>query len=80
MEIKVVGPGCANCKKLLGLVQDAVKELDTRADVVYVTDMAEIMQTGIMRTPGLIVNGKVKLMGRVPSAKEVKQIISDEIG
>jgi small redox-active disulfide protein 2 len=78
MEIKVVGPGCANCKKLLAIVRDAVKESEVQAEVVYVTDMQEIMQTGIMRTPGLIINGKVKSMGRVPGIKEVKQLISDE--
>lgn len=78
MEIKVVGPGCSNCKKLLGIVQEAVKESSVQADVVYVTDLQEIMKTGIMRTPGLIINGKVKSMGRVPNIKEVKQLISDE--
>jgi small redox-active disulfide protein 2 len=79
MEIKVLGPGCANCKKLMSVVQDAVKELNIDANIMYVTDLSEIMQAGIMRTPGLQVNGKVKVMGRVPNIKEVKQIISDEI-
>lgn len=79
MQIKVLGPGCANCKKLLSVVQDAIKDLNIDADIVYVTDLSEIMQAGIMRTPGLQINGKVKIMGRVPNVKEVKQIISDEI-
>lgn len=78
MEIKVVGSGCANCKKLLSLTQEAVKELTVQAEVIYVTDLQEIMKTGIMRTPGLIINGKVKVMGRVPSIKEIKQLILDE--
>lgn len=78
MEIKVVGSGCANCKKLLALTQEAVKELSAQADVIYVTDLQDIMKTGIMRTPGLIINGKVKVMGRVPSSKEIKQLIQDE--
>ncbi len=79
MEIKVLGAGCASCKKLHEMVQDAVKELNADADILYITDMAEIMQTGIMSTPGLMINGKVKSMGRVPKLKEIKQMISDEL-
>jgi small redox-active disulfide protein 2 len=70
MEIKVVGGGCANCKKLLAHTEEAVKELGVKAEIRYVTDMEEIMKTGIMRTPGLMVN-------RVPGVKEIKQIIED---
>jgi small redox-active disulfide protein 2 len=79
MEIKVIGSGCAACKKLLGMAQDAVKQLNTAADVIYVTDMAEIMKTGVMSTPGLMVNGKVKSTGRVPSLKEVVKLIQEEM-
>jgi small redox-active disulfide protein 2 len=79
MEIKVIGSGCAACKKLLGMAQDAVKQLNTDADVIYVTDMAEIMKTGVMSTPGLMVNGKVKSTGRVPSLKEVVKLIQEEM-
>jgi small redox-active disulfide protein 2 len=79
MEIKVIGSGCAACKKLLGITQDAVKQLNADADVIYVTDMAEIVKTGLMSTPGLIVNGKVKSTGRVPSAKEVVKLIQEEM-
>ncbi|MEM5767801.1 MAG: thioredoxin family protein, partial [Bacillota bacterium] len=48
MEIKVLGGGCASCKKLYELVQDAVKDADIAADILYITDMAEIMRAGIM--------------------------------
>lgn len=78
MEIKVVGPGCKNCKNLLQATENAVRELGTETPVIYVTDMADIVATGIMRTPGLIINGKIKVMGRVPSVKEIKQMIQDE--
>lgn len=78
MEIKVLGSGCANCKKLYALTQDAVKELGVNAEVLYVTDLQEIMKTGIMRMPGMMINGKVKVMGRVPALAEIKRIISDE--
>ena len=75
MEIKVVGPGCANCKKLLELTKQAVSELAVQADIVYVTDLAEIAKTGVMRTPGLIVDGRVKAMGRVPNVRDIKRMI-----
>ena len=78
MEIKVVGPGCKNCKNLLAATQEAVQESGRQADIIYVTEMADIIATGIMRTPGLLINGKIKVMGRVPSTKEVKQMIEDE--
>ena len=77
MEIKVVGSGCASCKKLLALTKKAVKELEVEADIIYVTDLAEIMATGIMSTPGLMINGVVKSKGRVPKVKEIMQLISE---
>jgi small redox-active disulfide protein 2 len=79
MEIKVIGSGCSKCKKLLAYVKDAVSEMAIQADVTYVTDMEDIMKTGIMHLPGLIINGKVKVMGRVPSVKEIKLLITDEV-
>ena len=79
IEIKVIGSGCAACKKLLCMAQDAVKHLGADASVVYVTDMAEIMKTGVMSTPGLMVNGKIKSTGRVPSPKEVVKLIQEEM-
>jgi len=79
MEIKVVGSGCKNCKNLLAATQEAVKELGSDARVIYVTEMADIIATGIMRTPGLIIDGKIKSSGRVLSVKEIKQLISESV-
>jgi len=79
MEIKVVGSGCKNCKNLLAATQAAVKELGSDAQVIYVTEMADIIATGIMRTPGLIIDGKIKSSGRVLSVKEVKQLIVESV-
>jgi small redox-active disulfide protein 2 len=79
MEIKVLGSGCSTCHKLHESVKQAAAELGSDAQVLYITDMAEIMKTGIMHMPGLIINGKVKAMGRVPSVKELKAMISDEM-
>jgi small redox-active disulfide protein 2 len=75
MEIKVLGPGCANCKKLAQSVKDAVDELGVEADVQKVEDIAEIMRYGVMSTPGLVVDGVVKSSGRVLSVSEIKDIL-----
>ena len=79
MQIKVLGTGCATCKKLYKMVDDAVADLGVDADVVYVTEMADIVGAGIMSTPGLIVNDKVKSAGRLPKMKEVRQMIEEEM-
>lgn len=75
MDIKVLGPGCANCKTLHQSVLKAVKELNIVAEVEKVEDIMQIMNYGIMRTPGLVIDGKVIFSGRVPGMKELKEII-----
>lgn len=75
MEIKVLGSGCSNCKKLLENVQIACKELQFEANIHYVTDYMEIVKTGLMRTPGLMIDGKIVSSGRVPNSDEVKKLI-----
>ncbi len=77
MVIKVIGSGCRNCKKLLQTTEDAVKELGIDAEILYVTDMDEIVATGILKTPGLMIDGEMKASGRVPKAKEVVQMIKE---
>jgi small redox-active disulfide protein 2 len=75
MKIKVLGTGCANCKALEKSVINALTELDIVAGVEKVDDIQKIMSYGIMRTPGLVINDKVVLAGRVPAMKELKEII-----
>jgi small redox-active disulfide protein 2 len=75
MEIKVLGTGCPNCKTLEKMVNDAVAELGITAEVEKVEDIVKIMNYGIMRTPGLVIDGKVVISGRVPSMKEIKEQI-----
>ena len=75
MEIKVLGTGCANCKTLEKLTINALAEMNIAANVEKVEDITKIMSYGIMRTPGLVINGKVVLTGKVPSIKELKEII-----
>jgi small redox-active disulfide protein 2 len=75
MEIKILGTGCARCKTLEKIVINAVSELHITADVSKVEDIVKIMGYGIMHTPGLVIDGKVVLSGRLPSSDEVKEII-----
>lgn len=75
INIKVLGSGCANCQKLEANVKQAVQQLGLDATVEKVTDVAQIMSYGIMRTPGLVVDGQVKVYGRVPNLDEVKQLL-----
>jgi small redox-active disulfide protein 2 len=75
MIIKVLGTGCANCKKLEENTKKAVAELGIDATIEKVTEMKDIMSYGVMKTPALVVDGKVKIMGRVPSADEIKKYL-----
>ena len=71
MNIKVLGGGCCKCENLLEAVKKAVAEKGINAEIEYITDMAKIMEYGIMSTPALMVDNKVVSMGRVLKAKEV---------
>lgn len=72
MVIKVLGPGCTNCQKLEALTKKAVDELGLEAEIVKVSDYADIMAYGIMSTPALVVDEEVKLAGFVPSLEQLK--------
>ena len=71
VEIKVLGPGCANCKRLEQIAQKIVNNLAVEAKIEKVTNYQEIVELGVMATPGLIVNGEVVSSGRIPSDTEV---------
>jgi small redox-active disulfide protein 2 len=73
MIIKVLGSGCASCKKLEENTRKAVEELGIEATIEKVEDFKKIMAYGVMKTPALVVDEKVKIMGRVPSAEEIKK-------
>jgi len=76
MEIKVLGPGCTNCKTLQKAVIDAVAASGKDIKVTKVDDIMKIMEYGVMRSPALVINEKVVLAGRIPSKNELDEIIS----
>lgn len=78
MKIKVLGMGCANCTKLEGNVKKAVKEMNVDAEVIKVENMKDIMAYGVMRTPAVVINEKVKAFGKVCTVEEIKKFIEDE--
>ena len=78
MKIEIFGPGCHRCQEVEKAVRDALKELTIDADLEKVKDIARIVEAGIMQTPGLRINGKIKSYGRVPKVEEVKKWITEE--
>ena len=76
VEIKILGTGCPKCNSLEKLTRKAVNEIGVEANIEKVEDIMDIMEYGIMRTPGLVVNGEVKVSGRLPSEKELKEILN----
>ncbi len=75
MKIHVLGPGCAKCSQLAETVTAAANELGIDYEIEKVSDFNQIMSFGVMMTPGLVVDGVVKAVGRVPSLDEVKGML-----
>ncbi|TAL32225.1 MAG: thioredoxin family protein [Spirochaetes bacterium] len=75
MKLEILGSGCAKCKKLEEMTRDAVREMGVQAEVAKVQDIKAIMAYGVMVTPALVVDGEVKLAGRLPSPEELKKLI-----
>lgn len=78
MEIKILGSGCANCKKLEDNAKKAAQEVGVEAVFTKVEDFKEIMKYGVMRTPAIVINEKVKMYGKVCTVDEIKKYIQDE--
>ena len=74
--IKILGTGCPKCKTLEKTTREAVAEMGLDIEILKVEDIQKIMQYGIMRTPGLVINEKVVLAGRLPSISEVKNLLT----
>ena len=75
MEIKILGTGCTKCKKLEKLTREVVEKNGIQATIIKVEDITEIMKYNIMSTPALVVNEKVEIKGRVPTASEIKEVL-----
>ena len=71
MKIKVLGPGCANCKRMEQIARREVEKLGLTAEFEKVTDYGEIMAYGVMSTPGLVIDEQVVAYGRIPTNQEV---------
>jgi small redox-active disulfide protein 2 len=75
MKIEILGTGCAKCDKMEELVKLALEETGVNADVNHIRDIKKIMTYGVMTTPALVINGKVKAAGKLPSSEEIKKIL-----
>lgn len=71
-DLKILGAGCAKCKKLAEQAETAAREMGLEFTLEKVTDLTEIMKFGVMVTPALVVDGDVKVAGKVPSTEEIK--------
>ena len=75
MIIKILGTGCPNCQKLEANVKQALKELGLEAQVEKITEIENIMSYGVIGTPALVIDGEVKIYGRVAETKEIKELL-----
>jgi small redox-active disulfide protein 2 len=75
MDIKILGTGCPKCKTLEQRTREVVAEAGVEATITKVEDIMDIMQYGVMMTPALVVDGKVLIKGRLPSAEEIKKAL-----
>jgi small redox-active disulfide protein 2 len=74
--LQILGPGCPKCKKLAEAAEEAAKAIGLEYLLVKVTDIKEIIRFGVMTTPALVVDGVVKVAGKVPTSAEIRQILS----
>ncbi|NTU61872.1 MAG: thioredoxin family protein [Chloroflexi bacterium] len=79
LDIKVLGPGCDNCKKVEALARQAVTNLGAEAQIEKVTDRAEYPKYGLLYTPGLVINRKLVCGGRIPTEAEVMTWVADAL-
>ena len=80
IEIKVLGPGCAQCERLEKDVMDVLSEMSLAADLEHVRDIMEIATYGVMGMPALIINGKIMCWGQLPSKSKIKDWLEDARG
>ena len=77
MLIQILGTGCSKCKKLAEVAETAANEVGADYTLEKVTDLSKIIELGVMTTPAMLVDGKLKVSGRVPSVKDVVTILEE---
>lgn len=80
LNIRVLGPGCPNCKKVEAVARQAVEHMGLEAEIVKVTDYNKILEYNILSTPGQVINEKVVCAGRIPTEAEVTTWLANAIG
>ena len=78
MKIEILGTGCPKCKKLAELTEEAVNELGVSAEIIKVTDIHKIIDYGVMVTPTLVIDGDVKVAGKMPGKQEITDWIKEK--
>jgi len=79
MKIQIAGPGCPNCQNTERNVIDACAALELAADISHVTNIADILDLGVMRTPAVVIDGEVVISGRVPTVSELKNMLVNRV-
>lgn len=74
-KLQILGTGCPNCRRLTALTEEAARNLGLQVEIEKVEDVDAIVEMGVLRTPALVVDGTVKLSGRVPSVGELEQLL-----
>ena len=77
MKIEILGTGCPKCKKLNELVREAINEIGVSAEIIKITDINKIIDYGVMLTPALVIDGDVKVAGKIPEKEGIKRWIEE---
>ena len=79
MRIQIAGPGCPNCQNTERNVIDACAALELAAEISHMTNIADILDLGVMRTPAVVIDGEVVISGRVPTVSELKNMLVNRV-
>ena len=78
MKIEILGTGCPKCKKTKELTKEVINELGASAEIIEVTDLNKIIDYGVMITPALVIDGNVKIAGKIPEKEEITKWIKEK--